>query len=108
MPTTTDPGQRTPDALRPDRASGPLNPRPGSTPLHSERQTGPLPREPFSPARSGEHVTGRLRPIAPASIHDTVVPNKEVRASSLDVMRKLSPAEFSTAMAHFYRGEIQR
>ena len=108
MPTTTDPRHRTTDPLRTDRGSGSLNPKIGPLPLHPERQTGGLPREPFSPARSGEHVTGRLRPVSPASLHDTVVPNKEVSASSLDVMRKLSPAEFNTAIAHFYRGEVQR
>src|SRR5438445_286731 len=108
MPTTTDPRQRTSDALRPDRGSGPLHPRPGSTPLAPERQTGVLPREPFVPARSGEHVTGRLRPVSSASLHDSVVPNKDSSTSSPEALRKLSPSEFNTAMAHFYRGEVQR
>src|SRR6266702_6268759 len=108
MPTTTDPRHRTTDPLRTDRGSGSLNPKIGPPQIHSERQTGALPRDPFSPARSGEHVTGRLRPVSSASLHDSVVPNKEVSASSLDVMRRLSPAEFNTAMAHFYRGEVQR
>ena len=108
MPTTTDPRHRTTDPLRTDRGSGSLNPKIGPPQIHSERQTGALPRDPFSPARSGEHVTGRLRPVSSASLHDSVVPNKEVSASSLDVMRRLSPAEFNTAMSHFYRGEVQR
>src|SRR6266498_4786882 len=108
MPTTTDPRHRTTDPLRTDRGSGSLNPKIGPPQIHSERQTGALPRDPFSPARSGEHVTGRLRPVSSASLHDSDVPNKEVSASSLDVMRRLSPAEFNTAMSHFYRGEVQR
>jgi uncharacterized membrane protein len=95
--------------LRADRASGslnPLKPKSGSGPLRPERQTGALPREPFADSMSGEH--SRLRPVPPASPHDTAVPNKEAPSSSIDVMRKLSPAEFNTAMIHFYRGEVQR
>src|SRR5207237_5915859 len=29
-------------------------------------------------------------------------------APALEAMRKHSPAEFNTAMSHFYRGEVQR
>jgi uncharacterized membrane protein len=109
MATTTDPRQRTSGPLRSDRGSGDLlTPKPGSGPLRSERQTGALPREPFVPARSGEHVTGRLRPVSGASPHESVAPNRELPSSVADVMRKLAPAEFNTAMAHFYRGEVQR
>jgi uncharacterized membrane protein len=109
MATTTDPRQRTSGPLRPDRGSGDLlTPKPGSGPLRSERQTGALPREPFVPARSGEHVTGRLRPVSGTSPHDSVAPNRELPSSVADVMRRLAPSEFNTAMAHFYRGEVQR
>ena len=65
------------------------------------RGSGPL-RDEFL---TGDRPTGRLRPISSASIHETVVPDKQ---PSFDPTRKLSPAEFNTAMAHFYRGEIQR
>src|SRR4029077_6481629 len=34
--------------------------------------------------------------------------NPEKQPGTFDPTRKLSPAEFNTAMAHFYRGEIQR
>jgi len=56
---------------------------------------------------SGERATGRLRPVSSSSLHDTVVPDRQP-APTLDVMRRLSPSEFNTAMAHFYRGEVQR
>jgi uncharacterized membrane protein len=108
MATTTDPRERTTGSLRTDRGSDSLNPKPGSGGLRPERSSGPLPREPFAPARSGEHVTGRLRPVSPASPHESVLPNKEMPVSLADVMRKLAPAEFNTAIAHFYRGEVQR
>jgi len=65
------------------------------------RGSGPL-RE---SSLTGDRPTGRMRPISSASIHETVVPDKQ---PSFDPTRKLSPAEFNTAMAHFYRGEIQR
>lgn len=41
------------------------------------------------------------------SIHDTVVPERK-QSTPGEMVRKLSPAEFNTAMAHFYRGEVQR
>src|SRR2546425_3309517 len=63
-------------------------------------------RDPSAATLSGERATGRLRPVSP-SIHETVVPDR-VAPSPLDVMRKLSPAEFSAAIVHFYRGEVQR
>jgi uncharacterized membrane protein len=57
------------------------------------------------PGTTGDRPTGRLRPVS-GSIHETVIPDKQT--AGYDPMRKLSPAEFNTAMAHFYRGEIQR
>lgn len=108
MATTTDPRERTTGPLRTDRGSDLLNPKPGSGGLRPERTSGPLPREPFAPARSGEHVSGRLRPVSAASPHESVAPNKETPSSVADIMRRLAPAEFNTAMIHFYRGEVQR
>jgi uncharacterized membrane protein len=49
----------------------------------------------------------RLRPVSSQSIHETVTPDRQ-QTKSLDSLRRLSPAEFNTAMAHFYRGEVQR
>lgn len=54
---------------------------------------------------TADRGTGRLRPVT-GSLHETVVPDKQ--PATYDPMRKLSPAEFNTAMAHFYRGEVQR
>jgi uncharacterized membrane protein len=53
---------------------------------------------------SGERMTGRLRPAAPAE------PAISERAghSPAAHMRRMSPGEFNTAMIHFYRGEVQR
>src|SRR6266705_4856931 len=56
---------------------------------------------------SGERTTGRLRPVSSSSLHETVAPDRQ-SGQSPDVMRKLSPSEFNTAMSHFYRGEVQR
>lgn len=50
---------------------------------------------------SGERGAPRLRSVS--SIHDTVAADKP-----LEPVRKFSPAEFNTAMSHFYRGEVQR
>jgi uncharacterized membrane protein len=56
---------------------------------------------------SSDRLTARLRPVSSASLHDTIVPEKQP-APTADAMRKLSPSEFNTAMSHFYRGEVQR
>jgi uncharacterized membrane protein len=53
-----------------------------------------------------ERTTGKLRPVSSA-IHETLVPDRKP-ITSTDALRKLSPAEFNTAIAHFYRGEVQR
>jgi len=52
-----------------------------------------------------ERTTGKLRPVS--STHETVAPDRKP-ITSTDALRKLSPAEFNTAIAHFYRGEVQR
>ena len=56
---------------------------------------------------SGERSGSRLRPVPVDSPHETVVPDRQKLATP-DLFRKLSPAEFNTAIAHFYRGEVQR
>jgi uncharacterized membrane protein len=60
----------------------------------SQRGSGPL---------TTDRGTGRLRtpppvePLADAATH-----------SAAGLMRRITPAEFNTAMIHFYRGEVQR
>jgi uncharacterized membrane protein len=52
---------------------------------------------------TSDRVTGRLRPSPPAEPLADTAPQ-----SPSALMRRLSPAEFNTAMIHFYRGEVQR
>lgn len=77
--------------------------------IHESQITSRLRRPPSSASREnpllGDRGTGRLRPVASGPLHETGIPEKQ---SSFDPSRKLSPAEFNTAMAHFYRGEVQR
>src|SRR2546428_5010859 len=101
MATTTDTAQLTTGQIRTDG-------------IHDSQVASRLPkraagmatRDPSAATLSGERATGRLRPVSP-SIHETVIPDRH-QAKSPDLMRKPSPAEFSTAMSHFYRGEVQR
>jgi len=51
-----------------------------------------------------ERVTGRLR--SASSTESLTGDSAAQRASGL--MRRMAPAEFNTAMIHFYRGEVQR
>ncbi|MDX6694141.1 MAG: hypothetical protein QOF02_1744 [Blastocatellia bacterium] len=62
------------------------------------------------PLAGGERASGRLRPPATtvSSAADTPLAAKTTAAGLLHSPRKLSPAEFNTAMVHFYRGEVQR
>src|SRR3954464_9880970 len=54
---------------------------------------------------SGERqTTGRLR----AAVPQEVVPDKNAPPSFAATMKQMTPGEFNTAMAHFYRGEVQR
>src|ERR1043166_6450120 len=71
--------------------------------IHDSRITTRVPLR--SP--SSERTTGKLRPVSLSGIHETVVPDRKPNAPG-DMLRKLSPAEFNTALSHFYRGEIQR
>lgn len=99
MPITTEPTKREPEESRVD--------------FHESQVTARIRRPGTHPARdgasgslSGERAP-RLRPISAPSIHDTTVPDRS-QPPKIDALRKLSPAEFNTAMAHFYRGEVQR
>jgi len=103
MAITTDPTQTSSEPRRKD-----------SGVLDSYISARPAPRSSADSARdtavsklASDRALGRLRPVSSASLHDTVVPDKQ-SAPALEAMRKHSPAEFNTAMSHFYRGEVQR
>src|SRR2546421_2015668 len=51
-----------------------------------------------------ERVQSRLRPAAAPEVS---VPQRVGQAPAAQ-MRRMAPAEFNTAMIHFYRGEVQR
>lgn len=103
MAITTDPTQRTAGQIRTDK--GAIDTQ---VPARTVRERSSAIHESSIVSISGERVTGRLRQVSSSSLHDTVIPNREPSASTVDAMRKLSPSEFNTAMAHFYRGEVQR
>jgi uncharacterized membrane protein len=73
----------------------------------AHRQTGNLVRDASTINMSGERPASRLRPATSASLHESIVPDRQT-ASSMEPRRKMTTAEFNTAMAHFYRGEVQR
>jgi len=82
--------------------------------IHESQISSRIARSNFATARdssvttfAGERPTGRLRPVSASGIHETVTPDKQP-ATIFDPLRRLSPAEFNTAMSHFYRGEVQR
>ena len=100
MPIRTEPTQRETDEPRID--------------FHDSQVTARIRRPGIGTSRDGaagslssERATARLRPVSSPSIHDTTVPDRQT-SQKIDALRKLSPAEFNTAMAHFYRGEVQR
>ncbi|MBA2705828.1 MAG: DUF2270 domain-containing protein [Blastocatellia bacterium] len=53
---------------------------------------------------SADRVQPRLRPAPPPE----AAPAERVGQTPAAHMRRISPAEFNTAMIHFYRGEVQR
>src|SRR5882724_2623275 len=55
-----------------------------------------------SGAVSAERSSGRLRPAPVAE------PLAQDKPTATALMRRMAPAEFNTAMIHFYRGEVQR
>src|SRR5258708_7007262 len=54
---------------------------------------------------STDRLTGRLRPAAPPL---EPAPAERTGHTAAAHMRRMAPAEFNTAMIHFYRGEVQR
>src|SRR6185503_6102412 len=100
MATSTEPTQRIAGQKRTDS-------------IHESQITTRIPSRPISGAGrdpsltvSGERSASRLRPVSP-SIHESVIPDKQ-KPAGFDTMRKMSPVEVTTAMVHFYRGEVQR
>ncbi|MGH9970944.1 MAG: DUF2270 domain-containing protein [Pyrinomonadaceae bacterium] len=53
---------------------------------------------------SADRVSGRLRP---AAAPEPAISERAGHTAAAQ-MRRMSPAEFNTAMIHFYRGEVQR
>src|SRR5712692_4493039 len=104
MAIITDPTQRSAGQTRTDRST--IDAQTASRPPPRDRLSGGLHDSSIS-SLSGERSTGRLRPVSSSSLHETVAPDRQP-SQSPDMARKLSPSEFGTAMAHFYRGEVQR
>jgi uncharacterized membrane protein len=100
MPIRTEPTQRETDEPRIDFHESQVTAR-------IRRPVAGAPRDGASGSLSSERATARLRPVSSPSIHDTTVPDRQ-SSQQIEALRKVSPAEFSTAMAHFYRGEVQR
>jgi len=99
MATTTEPTERLTGARKDS--------------IHESQITSRIPSRPSSVIRdpslsmSGERSAGRLRPVSTDSPHETIVPDRQ-RAAPPDVARRMSSVEVTTAMVHFYRGEVQR
>jgi uncharacterized membrane protein len=53
---------------------------------------------------SAERMPARLRPTPPT---ETAAPERTGHTPTAH-LRRMAPAEFNTAMIHFYRGEVQR
>ncbi|HEX3282612.1 MAG TPA: DUF2270 domain-containing protein [Pyrinomonadaceae bacterium] len=57
---------------------------------------------------SGPLSTDRVQPrLRPAPVPEATPPERVVQTPAAH-MRRMAPAEFNTAMIHFYRGEVQR
>src|ERR1700687_4340254 len=103
MAITTDPTQRTAGQTRPDSST--VDSQASSRTLR-DRLTSGMSRDSSVAPVSSERAPGRPRPVS-GSPHESVIPDRQ-SATAADVKRRTSPAEFNTAMAHFYRGEVQR
>jgi uncharacterized membrane protein len=103
MAITTDSTQPGAGQLRTE--SGSLDPK--AAVRVPPRTSGHVTRDLGVTSLSGERTAGRLRHVSSASLHESVTPDRQL-SHSPDSMRRMTPAEFNTAMAHFYRGEVQR
>lgn len=104
MAITTDSNQPGAGQLRTDSTSS--DPEIRTHLRHSGSHSVRL-SDPAAVTVAGERPPARLRPVTSASLHETSIPDRQP-ISSPDLKRKMSPAEFNMAMAHFYRGEVQR
>src|SRR2546423_6262166 len=75
-----------------------IRPRPAGPLLRPDRPSGSL-TPPLAPPREVTKTPAR---------DVTKTPERAVADTITLLGRKMSPAEFNTAMVHFYRGEIQR
>src|SRR6266404_6975236 len=71
------------------------------------RHAGGSVRDPSAITLSGERPASRPRPVTSASLHESITADRQTTAPT-EPRRKMSPLEFNTTMAHFYRGEVQR
>src|SRR5438309_3639640 len=82
----------------------------GGDSIHDSHITTRIPtrsgRDP-SVAISAERAAMRLRPVPADSPHETVVADRQ-KVGGLEPARRMSSVEVTTAIAHFYRGEVQR
>ena len=104
MAITTDPTQLSAGQTRTERTT--IDAQGVSRPPSRDRLSSGL-HDSSITSLSGERSTGRLRPVSSSSLHETVAPDRQP-SQKPDMARRLAPAEFNTAMVHFYRGEVQR
>jgi len=102
MAITTDSTQRT--AGQPRADSSTVDSQAPSRTLR-DRLTSSVSRDSSIAPVSSE------RPLADPDLlritHESVMPDRQ-SATAADIKRRIAPAEFNTAMSHFYRGEVQR
>src|SRR5438067_2585402 len=94
MATTTESTQRLAGQTRADS-------------IHDSHITTRIPSRGGRDASIAVSAERRLRPVSADSPHETVVPDRQ-KAGGFEPGRRMSSVEITTAMAHFYRGEIQR
>jgi uncharacterized membrane protein len=102
MAITTDSTKRTTGQTRSDSSS--VDNQSPSRMLR-DRLTASVSRDSSIAPVSTERTTGRVRPIS-GSPHESVIPDRQ--STGPEMSRRMTPAEFNTAMAHYYRGEVQR
>src|ERR1044072_831142 len=94
MPTTSKQTQRLSSQTRADS-------------IHESHVTTRIPARSGRDASVAVSAERRLRPVSVDSPHETVVPDPK-KPAGCNPPRRIPPAEVTTAMAHFYRGEVQR
>ncbi|MGI8835912.1 MAG: DUF2270 domain-containing protein [Pyrinomonadaceae bacterium] len=66
------------------------------------------PQKKVSEPLPAERMQPRLRPAPPSASSPEAAAPERLGHSPAALMRRMAPAEFNTAMIHFYRGEVQR